>query len=320
MNNQMSFDKDKLALIKGLMALLIVADHLGLFYEIIPLKSFTILGPIIVSVFFFISGYGLQYSYCRRGEEYLNHFFTRRIWKVLVPFFLASVLYFLVLLFPENENGDILKCTYIGGIPSLPFSWFVWVLLFLYISFYVTYRLFPGYWKIVGLCLLVGVYVLGTIFALFASGWWISTLGFPAGMFFSLFEKRIYGFFQKNIFNYWFALLALLIIITATYLFGNDYVRIISFACIPLTVAIIVVRLPLQRLNVLPVTFLAMISYEIYLCQGISMTLLRGRFYIQNDLLFVISVYALTIILAWGLHFVFGLMTGRSCKPCARCM
>ncbi len=313
----MSFGKEKMAPIKAIMALTIVADHLGLFYGINAFKLFVELGAPIVSVFFFISGYGLHISYKNKGDSYLKSFFSRRFWIVLAPYLLATLL-FLLLFWP---SADCLKkavyATFSAGNPILPFSWFALEILYFYLAFYISFRLLPERWKVIGLCLLIVVLMIAFFFLGYGNAWWVSSLAFPAGVIFAGNEKKLFSAVDKRQGMLWISLLVLMAVFFVSYLagrvFGKYYVWTVSHVCIALMVAILVSWLPLERLNSKPLAFLAKISFEIYLCQGIAMQVLRGRFHILNDFIFVVLVYALTIALAWGIHLLSGLLTRKPC-------
>ena len=68
------FGRGKVFPLKGILAVLIVLHHLT--YEIKSplLQPFHSWGAPIVSVFFFISGYGLMTSYKNKGKHYLSGF------------------------------------------------------------------------------------------------------------------------------------------------------------------------------------------------------------------------------------------------------
>lgn len=81
-----TFNKEHVSTLKGVMAISIVAFHL--FYQTDDwLFMFSSWGAPIVSMFYFISGYGLALNYRAKGNEYLSHFFKHRIWESLIlPF------------------------------------------------------------------------------------------------------------------------------------------------------------------------------------------------------------------------------------------
>ena len=92
-------------------------------------------GPYIVAIFFFISGYGLQYKY-RRGQmdiEYLKNKTTR----ILLPIVFPLAIY--VLLSCNSWESFKYKCeaAISHGNLILPYSWFVIVILFLYILYFL---------------------------------------------------------------------------------------------------------------------------------------------------------------------------------------
>ena len=85
-----TFNKEHVSTLKGVMAISIVAFHL--FYQTDDwLFMFSSWGAPIVSMFYFISGYGLALNYRAKGNEYLSHFFKHRIWESLIlPFLLVG--------------------------------------------------------------------------------------------------------------------------------------------------------------------------------------------------------------------------------------
>ena len=102
----MSFDKDKLILVKALMALMIVADHLNFFLDLPWLKSAREIGAPIVSVFFFISGFGLIRSYQSKGQDYLKTFLGRKFLRIVLPAILALACYYVLLWNPGRNYPD----------------------------------------------------------------------------------------------------------------------------------------------------------------------------------------------------------------------
>lgn len=300
-----TFSKEKLVPLKAALALMIVADHLALFYGVDALRPFIALGAPIVSIFFFISGYGLQSSWQKKGEAYLKGFFSRRIWKVLLPWLVATLLYGLVQWLSPQQWIDGIKQTFTRGNPILPFSWFVLEILFFYLAFWCAYRFFPGIWKGIVLLALVILFMLLTIRLEYGQGWWVSSLAFPAGIVFACYEKKWMVLCERHPAGYWLALFGLAGLFCLGFIAGkrlSAFAFTVSHICIGLMVALLTERLPLERLKTKIISFISSISYEIYLCQGIAMALLRGRWQVTGDALFVILVYLLTIALAWAVR------------------
>lgn len=309
----MSFDKDKLILVKALMALVIVADHLNFFLDLAPLKPFRELGAPIVSVFFFISGFGLVRSYQTKGALYLKSFLQRKFLRIVLPALLALVCYYLLLWKSGRSYLDEWKNLLLYGTPVLPFSWFAEAIVFFYLVYYCSFKFLPGKWKSAGLLSGTLSWMALTILAGYDWCWWICSLSFPSGAFFAHKEKDIYAFCEARPYRYYALLGGLSILFLGLYLPRNPYLWTLCYILIPAIVALVVARLPIGRLHGPVLAFIAGISYEIYLCHGIPMELFRDRFPISSPLLFIIAVYALTILLAFCVHKASTLITAKLC-------
>lgn len=86
------FDVANTLPIRGILALLIICDHIGFEFFDTPMSLFVLFGPLVVSLFFFFSGYGLMTSYMRKGPDYLKGFFVKRFGKLVPQFVLLSII------------------------------------------------------------------------------------------------------------------------------------------------------------------------------------------------------------------------------------
>ncbi len=309
----MSFDKDKLTAVKALMALLIVADHLNFFLDLGWLKPARELGAPIVSMFFFISGFGLVRSWQSKGPAYLNSFLRKKFLRIVLPALFALAAYYLLLWNPGRDYPGEWKNLLLYGTPVLPFSWFAEAIVFFYLVYYCSFRFLKGKWRAAGLMTGTIAWMAATILAGYDWCWWICSLSFPSGAFFAYKEKEIYAFCEEKPYRY-YALLGLMsILFVALYLPRNPYLWTLCYVLIPTIVALLVARLPLGRLHGPVITFISGISYEIYLCQGIPMELFRDSIPISSPLLFIAAVYALTILLAFAVNKLSGLISSKLC-------
>ena len=292
----MLFSKDKTVPLKAAMALLIVADHLTFQVNLAWLRPFRELGAPIVSVFFFISGYGLMKSVQAKGICYLDGFWKKRIWSVILPSLIALAFYYFLTWQPRDYLNDI-KLLFTKGCPLLPLSWFVEVIVLEYIGFWAAFKFLPTKGKLPAIWLWSAFLIFISIKLGYARCWWVCTLAFPTGSTYARCEHELTmkaGIFGVAI----SALLALILFLT-----GNEFCYIAAYIFIPVFVALAASLLPVERLNCKVVGFLSLISYEIYLCQGIAMECLHGHFIcISNSYLYIAAVYALTILLAWFTH------------------
>ena len=292
----MLFSKDKTTPLKAAMALLIVADHLTFQVDLLWLRPFRELGAPIVSVFFFISGYGLMKSFQAKGSGYLNGFWRKRIWKVILPSLIALAFYYLLTWQSRDYLNDF-KLLFTHGCPLLPSSWFVEVIVLEYIGFWATFKFLPSKVRLPAIWLWSALLIFISIKLGYARCWWVGTLAFPTGATYAKYEHKLTK--KAGVFGVILsALLALILFLT-----GNEFCYIGCYVFIPVFVALATSLLPVERLNCKVVSFLSLISYEIYLCQGIAMECLHGRFIcISNNYLYIASVYTTTILLAWLIH------------------
>lgn len=89
------FDKSKTVLLKAILPMLILLHHLSAVTAWACLKPFGVVGIAVVSLFFFISGYGLLASFQKKGILYLESFFRKRMLPVISTYIGALVLYLL---------------------------------------------------------------------------------------------------------------------------------------------------------------------------------------------------------------------------------
>lgn len=295
------------------MALLIVADHLNFFLDLGWLKPARELGAPIVSMFFFISGFGLVRSWQSKGPAYLNSFLRKKFLRIVLPALFALAAYYLLLWNPGRDYPGEWKNLLLYGTPVLPFSWFAEAIVFFYLVYYCSFRFLKGKWRAAGLMTGTIAWMAATILAGYDWCWWICSLSFPSGAFFAYKEKEIYAFCEEKPYRY-YALLGLMsILFVALYLPRNPYLWTLCYVLIPTIVALLVARLPLGRLHGPVITFISGISYEIYLCQGIPMELFRDSIPISSPLLFIAAVYALTILLAFAVNKLSGLISSKLC-------
>ena len=131
----MSVKKSKNIL--GLFSILIMMHHLGqkTSAEWVPaivrqhgLEVFVPIGYLLVSFFFFCSGYGLIKS-MRTKEDYFKGFLVKRLNRVLMAFIITEVIYLIV-----RIVNDVTE------LPLNPYSWFIYTIIILYIGFFMIYR------------------------------------------------------------------------------------------------------------------------------------------------------------------------------------
>lgn len=187
-------------IIKFITALLVVNGHLFMYYSNMPqLTQWMNLGAQCVSLFLFFSAYGLMCAYERKGQEYLQGFFTRRICRVLIPLVTAyAVSLPIYAIFKGVIDWQNVFNTLAWGGPYLKFSWYVTEIVVLYVLFYFCAK-FSKSDK--GLAYILSVSVVMLMLALFVTRqpvWYINGLPcFILGIWYKRHESDVIAFMDR---------------------------------------------------------------------------------------------------------------------------
>jgi peptidoglycan/LPS O-acetylase OafA/YrhL len=294
-----AFTRDKMLPVRALCALLIVAGHLAIPVGARYLQPFLEPAACSVAIFLFISGYGLSKSYEAKGNDYLRHFFSRRIWKVLWPALVALILFYILIPDPSRSYLHDLYLTFRRGSPPLAQLWYVIEIFCLYLLFWLSFRFLPDRYRIIALWL-GALLFMGVTFSLgYTRNWWIHTLAFPTGVTYAHTENTVLSWMNKRRLNPWLTLTGLSFLFVLLYLTGNPYVWTLCYVVLPLICALVVSLLPLERIRDPFMRFIGTVSYEIYLFHGIAIAALRGKkIYIDSDGWYIAAVFGMTFIMA----------------------
>lgn len=294
-----SFNRDKMLPLKALCALVIVATHLAGNVECLWLKLFIPLGMFAVSLFLFISGYGLARSYMKKGDTYLSGFFCKRIWKVLWPAIVALILWYLLIRDPNRNFLHDLYRTFRWGSPPLPQFWYVLEIICLYLLFWISFRIVPEKWRLPVLWLCALLFMVLTIALGYDRNWWIHTLAFPTGASYAYGEERLLKWLNKHYLNPLFSLIVLLFLFVVFYRINIPYLWTLCYVFVSLAGALAVSWIPLEKIHNPFIRFTGTVSYEIYLFHGIAIAALRGnRIFITSDGWYIAAVYLVTLAMA----------------------
>ena len=295
--------------LRGLLALLIVLHHLSLrLTYMIPeesminyLHDFNCWGEPLVSIFFFMSGYGIVKSYQKKGKSYLAGFISGRLVKLMIPFLICCLVYI-----PFNDNtllSIVSMDTWKNDCPLLPASWFVVVILFQYLIFYISARIFFNIDKIIVSAWLLSVLMmlLLEIFE-FKQFWWHTLLAFNVGMSVSYYEV----FLRRYMLGKRFLFFVYCLLLVSFYL--NDITDIPlkwSFLLIVVLLPFFIWQLICNGIihDISFLKFSGKISYEIYLVHVAIMSVLFeaiGKY----TILFIFSTYIISLLCSYALNYI----------------
>ncbi len=319
-----SFSKTFANSLRGIMQVGIICSHLhyalgGAFVLFLIANK---IGTSIISMYFFISGFGLMTNLLRnRGEaKAWKGFFSKRVWGIFKVLLVITLL-FLGLNYLDKAfiPSNILIHLVEQGVTPLPNSWFVFSLIYLYSSFYLAFRFLElehYNWGFLFLFLLILGGMIICISLGYERAWWVTNLAFLSGALYARFEKQIFSF------AYSFLGIALLsITVLALLLLNIEVLLSLTYLFIPIVAIVVLHRLgyvgwiedgyqgqnklltSLDRAVKRGFSFLTSISYELYLVHGMMIVLLRGNhIYIHSDYFYILSVFFGAILLAYVLH------------------
>lgn len=289
------FGKDKTNLLKIVLPFLVIIQHCHVY------DDFELAGTMAVTVYFFISGYGMEN---KREQGGLNmNMLGSSLLKLLLPILFPALTYVLIKYFYLKQDWSYIYSEFfIKSQIILPFTWFVRTLLVLYVLFTILSIYIKERWTL--FCFVI-------VFSMFAGPiglipTYTSPIGFVIGILFKYYERNVINALNKH-HNILVIILITFIIVTFTTLWLHEtrsqyYIiralsRLIPSAIYPLCVILLISYLPKfsDKLN------MSRFSYDFYLCQGIAFLLItKDNFYM--DVFYVLASILTTTWIAIICH------------------
>lgn len=297
--------------LKGLFAVVVVFHHLsqettgGLL-----LPQFGYVGYLAVSVFFFLSGYGLQKSNMA-SVHYKDRFLQKRLPKILLPYLAMTLLYWLYIAVGGTVYSVASVLRAIGkGDPIVSYSWYVICICYFYVAFWL-FMLICGKWPgLMVLCtgIWCAAYAIICKQLNYGSWWFNSSHLLVLGVFWAAFEPQILCFVKKH-----YSLLLPLAVLISLITFAASAENMINLPLVMASAVAFVLSVLLLLLKIdlrsCIFSFLGKISLEIYLLHGFLMLILRSYiFYIENEFLWCVGVIVGSVLSAWIMHWFFSVI------------
>ena len=177
----------------GLFVIIIFFSHVGIDMPSIfdkPLSSFchTLLSQLMVVPFLFFSGFGIVKQYKKRGSNYLRTFPLNRILKIYLIYLVSIIIRYFV--FKTYNTTDIFCWD----------NWFIFVILFFYISIWLILSIFKDKKIIISFLILLSAVLLSVFLFIMKKhySWYNTTIAFPLGVIYSLHLEKINNIFKKR--------------------------------------------------------------------------------------------------------------------------
>ena len=312
--------RERTTSIKGVFAVIIFLSHLLQYVKLsghanlFAREVISIIGQLMVTVFFFYSGYGIVEA-CKRRQDYIKGFFRKRFLKTLVHFDIAVALFALVNLLMGKPNKLSSFLWALTGWKAIGNSnWFIFCTLALYLLTIPMFLLLQKHRMeaVGGMWILTMLLILGLRLAGKDSWWYNTLLCYPLGMLWS----EAHGFLEKkckkNILFWWgMAAVTFSVFTFCTVLYlrrrnGQHYPGFLRsmdpqwfylfFACM-FCLVVVVSQMRLRTHN--PVLhWLGVHSFGIYILQRIPMRILQHLGIDKHTEVFILLSLAATLLLA----------------------
>ena len=297
--------------LRGFLALGIIFHHISPLVKTgEEFSNFSYMGTYIVSIFFFLSAYGL-YVQNESRENYLDNFLVKRLSKIIVPFFIISLIY----MFYRFVNGQLIDLNFFinlfkQGSTIIYNGWFVDIIILMYIFFYLSFKFFQNkFLSIVFNTIFIICYICLAIKLGYNFWWYNSVLAFAIGLIWAKNQNKIDRFLEK----YYFIVIVLVTVllfvshrydILLKYLHIEDsysYALAANLDNIIFTIYFIIVFLKKINFSNVYLTLIGRISFELYMIHGLVISMLAKIFVSSrvNDVLFTLFVLIISLILAW---------------------
>lgn len=216
-----------------------------------------------------MSGYGLCNSFLKKGHPYLMNFYKRKIYKIVLPVTIITII-FLIIKFLFERKLDIIN-TFFSTNTILPNSWFIWILLLEYFFFYYIFKNLKDIHKCAFISLLCSCFLIYILKQMnFGHYWWGKILCFNIGIYYAIYETMIKNLFNRN--TILFITISLLFM-WSWYLYHTVRIQIFIDAILPIILVEITYLLDTSKFYILKK--IGKYSFDIYMLHGVLLYIIK---------------------------------------------
>lgn len=297
--------------LKGLFASGVVLHHLCTYFcpPITSIGFYRNLGFIMVSGFFFISGYGLTYSAMRK-ENYTKHFLWKRVLPIIIGFYLSAIAYCIM-----YRHYHILSWERFFSIVKGENYWFIYAIVILYIGFWLSFRFFKkenapymcSAWVVIYMAVM---YIRGLKNPAMYGFWWFNSCpAFIFGIWFCIYRDGILKALKEK----YHLKLILTVVVYSLAFYGvyaindksSNLILICELAASFLFCILLVQFCMKLSINNFVLRNLGNVSLELYLVQALWIYVVGNEYSSYwNAVGMTLNIIIRTVILSYVIHYI----------------
>ena len=224
--------KNQCNAIKGFFIALVFISHINQYIlksgfgatnigDIIYFRLTNSIGQLMVTMFLFISGYGIMESYRKKGTAYIKTMPKRRILTTLLNFDVAVLCFVVLNIFWGNKLSFTKVMLSLIAWDSVGNSnWYIFSILLCYLLAFIVLYFYEKYLpnndkKYIPVLVTIFILTISTIVIMsyYKQPWWYNTmLCFPFGMLYSTMKEKIEVVIQKHYYKCFLLLIFLFIV------------------------------------------------------------------------------------------------------------
>ncbi len=311
--------KEECDCLKGIFAVFVLMSHLfgavSSYFVTSPFRHvFQAMGYLSVSVFFFLSGYGLSLQYSRRGKAYLTQFPKRRLlpYAIVYLFTLLIYLFFRVIVLGEAFRFPLFILSFLLSNTYISNGWYLQTLFLFYLFFLAAYFSFKKRkHKYAFLFLLVVLYCIICFFCKAPTHLYKSSLAFPLGFSYYDEQEKIDRFLENGR-RELICSIGLFFSFCACFIVGSLPIfpivaRLFEMGSAVFFVLFVLTLVRHVRINWFFTRWLGKYYLEIYVMQGMAISLFQSRLiFLENPILLVLAACVVLGILVLLTHPIYG--------------
>ena len=273
------------------------------------------MGYLSVAIFFFFSGYGLVFSYQRKGDAYIDSFLKARI----IPLYCVNIVLILVytaesIILRNDIKWTVILKSFLFGETIIINGWFLQVSLLIYLAFYLVYQRYHS-WKTqtIAMSLFTVCYSIVCLLCSLSATWFESIFAFLIGMLWCVNKVQIDAIIEKHRavsigFSFICFSAATLLSLVGTKIMRLPFKMLsaVLFVILVMTIVYMLVEFKEGIIDNAATRFLGKISLELYVSQGLFLKLFHNDpLYISNMHFYIVLVAVCTFIFAVAIHPLF---------------